>query len=251
MALEFFDPLQYAVFALVVTMAFAVRGATGFGSGVVAVPLAALALPVQVVIPVVNNLLLFSNTAYSARNWRHVEWREMLRLMPFAVLGVLLGLYLFYRLDPRATTKALGVFVIAYSVRAMVTAGRNTNTAASRPSWPLTASLSAGGGLVGALFGSASSPFYVMYLQALRISRDAFRATMTMITLMQVVLRVGGYAGMGLLDTKALLISAMVLPFMMLGARFGDVIANCTSPRTFNRMVGAMLLASGAALLLK
>ena len=68
--MESIDLLHYAFLALVVTLAFAVRGATGFGSGAVAVPLAALAFPVQIVIPVINNLQLFSNATFSARNWR-------------------------------------------------------------------------------------------------------------------------------------------------------------------------------------
>ena len=70
--MESIDLLHYAFLALVVTLAFAVRGATGFGSGAVAVPLAALAFPVQIVIPVINNLQLFSNATFSARNWRLV-----------------------------------------------------------------------------------------------------------------------------------------------------------------------------------
>ena len=245
------DLLQYAFFAAVVTVAFAVRGATGFGSGAVAVPLAALALPVQVVIPVVNNLQLFSNAAFSARNWRRVVWPEMLRIMPFACVGVVVGLWLFYRLDARVVAKGLGVFIIAYAVYAMATAGREETGAPRAPAWPVAASLNASGGLVGALFGGAASAFFVVYLRALRLSRDAFRATMTMIILMQVLLRIGGYAGMGFLDARALLISAFALPFMMVGAKLGDVIANRVAPRTFNRVVGAALLASGAALLLK
>jgi uncharacterized protein len=245
------DLLQCTFLALVVTMAFAVRGATGFGSGLVAVPLAALALPVQVVIPVINSLQLFSNAEYSARNWRRVVWREILRIVPFAAVGVLVGLYLFLTLDARVIAKGLGLFVIAYAIHAMATASRKEAPAPKAPPWPVTASLNAGGGLLGALFGGAASPFFVVYLRTLRLHRDAFRATMTMIILVQVVLRSAGYAGMGFLNAKILLISTLVLPFMFIGARLGDVIANHIAPQTFNRLVGALLLVSGTALVLR
>lgn len=243
--------LDYAFFAAVVTLAFAVRGATGFGSGAIAVPLAALALPVQIVIPVVNNLQLLSNALFSARNWRRVAWRELVPVMPFAVLGVLLGLLLFYKLDARAIARGLGVFVIAYSIHAMASVGRKESLTPRRPSWPIVASLNTGGGLVGALFGGAASAFFVAYLRTLQLSRDAFRATMTMIILMQVVLRIGGYAEMGFLNSRSLAISAIVLPFMMLGAKLGDLVADRIAAQTFNRIVGAVLLMSGTALLLK
>jgi uncharacterized membrane protein YfcA len=175
----------------------------------------------------------------------------MLRIMPFAALGVLMGLYLFYSLDKAVIAKGLGLFVVAYALYAMTSVGRKQEAAPRPPSWPLAVSLNTGGGLVGALFGGASSPFYVMYLRALHLTRDGFRATMTMIILIQVLLRIGGYAGMGFLDANALIATAAALPFTMLGAKLGDAIADRVAPGTFNRIVGAVLLASGTALLLR
>lgn len=43
----------------------------------------------------------------------------------------------------------------------------------------------------------------------------------------------------------------IALPFMMLGAKLGDVIAARVDHHAFNRIVGAVLLVSGAALVLK
>lgn len=241
---------QYVFFAVVVTGAFAVRGATGFGSAAIATPLAALALPVHFVIPVVASLQLLSTTVYSVRNWRAVDWREMLRIAPFLVAGALLGLYLFYKLDASVIAKGLGIIVIAYAIYAMATAGQEQG-GARRLRWPLAAGLNTAGALVGALFGGASSPFYVIYLKALNLSRDAFRATMSMVVLVQVVLRIGGYACMGLFDATILLAALIALPFMLVGGRIGDVIADRASPRTFNRIIGVVLLVSGTALVLK
>ena len=248
--MEAIDPVQYAIFALVITVAFAVRGAAGFGGAAVATPLAALVLPVHLVIPVVASLTLFSTAEYSAHNWRAVDWREMLRIAPFLVAGALLGLYLFSQLDASVIAQGLGLFVIGYAIYVMVTAGREQGSPRRLP-WPVAAALNTVGSLVGALFGGASSPFYVMYLNALRLSRDAFRATMTMIILAQVVLRIGGYASMGLFDATILLAFVIGLPFMLVGGRAGDVIADRVAPLTFNRMVGVVLLLSGLALVVK
>jgi uncharacterized membrane protein YfcA len=250
MELASFDLLQWAFFALVVTGAFAVRSATGFGSSMVVLPLAALAFPVQAVIPVVSGLQVFSNVTFSVRHWRDVIWEHPLRVMPAALLGIGAGLYLFYLLDTRLIAKGVGAFVIGYALHAMATAGR-TEAGARSPPWLVSASLNASGGLVGALFGGASSPFYVMYLRALNLSRDAFRATMTMIILIQAVLRLGGYAGLGFVTADILLIVVLAVPFVMLGGKLGDVLAQRVSPLTFNRMVGVLLLASGVALLVK
>lgn len=49
----------------------------------------------------------------------------------------------------------------------------------------------------------------------------------------------------------ALLISVTALPFMMLGAKLGDAIAARVDQHAFNRIVGGVLLVSGAVLVLK
>ena len=51
---------------------------------------------------------LSSFTYWSDRH--HVDWREIGRLLPFTLLGVLVGLFAFQRLDPTTLTKAFGVF---------------------------------------------------------------------------------------------------------------------------------------------
>jgi len=242
--------VQMVFCAVVVTSAFAVRSTTGFGSAVLAVPLTALVFPLHTVIPVVANLQLMTTIHYGTRNWRSVAWKELLRIAPFMIGGVLAGLYLFSKLDGRIIAKGLGVFVIAYAIFAMLTAGHEPGAPRRMP-WPVSATLNTIGALIGALFGGAASPFYAIYLNALRLSRDAFRATMTMILLVQVALRVAGYVGLGLVDTYALLFTLIAFPFMMLGARLGDVIADRITALTFNRAVGVVLLVSGTALLLK
>ncbi len=250
MELETLDLLHLAFFALVITGGFAVRGATGFGAGTVTLPLAALALPVQIVIPVVSGLQMFANATFSARHWREVIWPQMLRIMPVALLGAGIGLYLFYVLDSRLIVKGVGLFILVYAIYAMATAGRAEKQTRSPP-WLLSLSLNAGGGVVAGLFGGASAPFYVMYLRALHLSRDAFRATLTMIILIQAVMRMGGYAGMGFLTRDTLIIITLALPFVMLGGKLGDVLADRVSPLAFNRLVGTVLLVSGVTLLVK
>jgi len=244
------DPGPFLFCALVITIAFAVRSTAGFGSATLAVPLTALVLPLQTVIPVVASLQLVSMADHGARSWGIVSWREMRRIAPFIVTGVIAGVYLFARLEDAIIGKALGVFVIAYALWALATAKRTAEPPRHVP-WPVSAVLNTGGAVIGALFGGASSPFYAIYLRALRLSRDAFRATMNMIMLVQVVLRLVGYSGLGIVDAYALALTLLVLPFMLLGARLGDLVAERVVQETFNRILGAVLLMSGAALIVK
>jgi len=244
------EPAQFTFCALVIVAAFAVRSTAGFGSAALAVPLIALVLPVHTVVPVVANLQLAATIEHGARNWRVVAWVELLRIAPFMLAGVLIGLYLFAALDAAVIGKALGAFVVFYALWALARSGRKGSTPRHLP-WPVSAVLNTVGALVGALFGGAASPFYAIYLSALRLSRDAFRATMTMILLVQVVLRIAGYTSLGLEERYVLFITLLVLPFMLLGARLGDVVAGRVDERIFNRILGTVLLTSGIGLIVK
>lgn len=242
--------IQMIFCALIVVGAFAVRSTAGFGSAALAVPLTALVLPLHTAIPLVANLQLASTIDHSTRHWRMVAWMELLCIIPYITSGVLIGLYLFHLLDADLIRKALGGFVTLYALWAITTAKR-PSYAPRRLSWPISAALNTTGALVGALFGGAASPFYAIYLNALRLSRDTFRATMTMILLVQVVLRIAGYTMLGLVDVYALFLTFLALPFVLVGARLGDFICCRVNQETFNKILGSVLLVSGITLILK
>ena len=243
--------IECVILAMIVTVSFSIRGATGFGSGAVAVPLAALVMPAQLIIPIINNLQLVSNTHFTVQNWRFVQWRETFLVVPYAAVGVMIGLYLFAVLDAKMMAKGLGVFVITYAMHTMITA-RDVATVSTRPpSLPVTASLSTAGGLAGALFGGATSVFIVLYLKSLHLRRGEFRSTITMIILTLAVMRMVGYVGLGRISIDSILLSLFLLPFMGIGAWFGNLLADRVSPLVFNRIVGVVLLVSGVGLIAK
>lgn len=243
-------PLQLVFCAFVVTLAFAVRGGAGFGGGAVAVPLLALVLPLQVAVPAVSVLNMLSSIGHGIRDWRKIVWPEILRLIPFTLLGVGIGLYLLARLDPKPLARALGAFVIVYAVYAMVTAGR-TMSVPQRLLAPLGALMSSTAGFVGALFGGAAGPLYVIYLNALKLERDCFRVTITTIMLFQGLTRIGGYAGLGLFNSATLTVLVAALPMMLIGSYFGVRLIRHFDQAKFNRAVSCVLMVSGLALIIK
>ena len=93
------SPWVLAAFMVVVFAAYALRGATGFGAGVVAIPLLALALPLNVVIPVVTTLGIVASLGQSIQEFRHVDWRALRGLALPSAIGLGVGLWLFASLD--------------------------------------------------------------------------------------------------------------------------------------------------------
>jgi len=248
--MESLGVLELVYCALVVVLAFAVRGGAGFGGGAVATPLLVLVLAPQVVVPVIAVLNMLSSLGHGARNWHKCVWREVLRVAPFTIVGVGIGLYLLSVVDPRPLSRALGVFVALYALYALYSAGRAPRVPAR---WlpTLAHAVSLAAGCVGTAFGGAAGPIYVMYLSQLSLERDVFRVTITTIMLCLSIYRITGYAGFGFFDAASLTLLAVALPPMLVGAFLGERVVRRFDQVKFSRAVSVVILASGVALIFK
>jgi uncharacterized protein len=245
-----FSALDYVIFVSAVTLAFAVRGGAGFGGGVVLAPLLALVAPLSVVVPVSSALNMISGVSQGIRDWRKVAWRELLRIAPFSFAGVFLGIWLLARIDAKPLSKAFGAFIVLYALYMLKSKGVMP-TIARRWLYPLGAFLSLAAGIVGSLFGGAAGPLYVMYLSALKLERDRFRATITMIMLTMGTSRVAGFLAAGMYTQKVMTLLALGLPLVLLGGWIGARVVARLDQERFGRLIGFVLLGSGFILMVK
>jgi hypothetical protein len=230
--------------ALVILLAYVVRGIAGFGSGLIAVPLLSVMAPVQMVVPVVVSLDYVSSGTQSVRNLGRVVWREQLTLLPFSLIGIALGLVALRGVSTTVLSRALGGFVIVYAFYQLL------------PLPPLRGSrLSAIicgliGGLVGTLFGTGG-PFYAIYFNLRGLDKAEFRATFATNFLIDGGVRLVGYAVAGLFGWNTLGWTAIALPLMAVGLYVGGRIHLGLTQRAFVRLVSLILAVSGAALLVR
>jgi len=111
--------------------------------------------------------------------------------------------------------------------------------------------LSVAGGAIGSLFGGAAGPVFVMYLNALKIEKDAFRATLTMLMIALGITRIIGYAVVGMYNATVLTLLVAGIPLMLLGGYLGNRIVQRFNQRRFNLAVGCIIFISGILLVLK
>lgn len=241
------SPWVLAAFTVVVFVAYALRGATGFGAGVVAIPLLALALPLNVVIPVVTTLGIVASLGQSIQEARYVDWRALRGLALPSALGLGIGLWLFAALDQALLLRVFAAFIIAYGLWSFLPRA----PAAAPPPRALAAAVGGAGGLVATLFGGMAGPFYAIYLRALDLDKRRFRASISSVLLCLGLVRAAGYGGLGFYDRRALAALLLFAPVMVLAMVAGDRWHARLEQEKFERMVAALLVASGVALLLK
>jgi uncharacterized membrane protein YfcA len=228
---------------LVIFAAYLVFGITGFGASPITIPVLVHLLPVAFVLPLAAILDLGSALALGFHTRRHADARELVTLVPFTSLGLALGVTLLIRLPRDATVLALGLFVCAYAIN--LTLRRETRRRLRRW-WAAPAGI--GGGLLGALFGMGGPP-YVMYLAGRIAEPDAQRATIALMVVLNVGLRVVAFALAGLLASTTLWLAvAALLPVAWAGVWAGHRVHLRLAPATAARIIAAALFMAGAAL---
>ena len=230
--------------APIVLIAYLVRGVCGFGSGLIAIPVLSLLFPLKVAVPLVVMLDYLASAGQGVSLRQSIQWGEIRRLIIPALIGVSTGLLIFHKVDAGLLTRFLGGFVFLYALYALW--GPEMPRVSSW--WAVPAAIS--GGAVGTLFGTGG-PFYVTYLKARQLDKNAFRATFACIFLLDGAARVTGYVSTEVVDIQLLVLLAMSLPVMILGMYLGGKIHTSLSAEVFTRGISILLLASGASLMLR
>ncbi len=239
-------PEQIAATAAILLAAYLIRGITGFGSGLVAVPLLALFMPLQFVVPLVLLLDFTASLVIGGLHFKRVQWGELGVLVPFGIVGVIAGTSLLVKLPPGPMLFALSAFVFIFAVRSLF------NIRGDKPAsrgWAVPAALT--GGTVGALFGTGGPP-YVIYLSHRIRDKSDLRATFSALFFFEGLTRIVSFLVAGLLLTAQVWIAYIVALPLVLGALYlGGHMHVSLRQEQMTRLVGMLLLVSSISLLFK
>jgi uncharacterized membrane protein YfcA len=239
-------PDHYVTAAVILLGAYFIRGITGFGSGLIAIPLLAHFLPLSFVVPMLLVLDLVASIALTRHTRLQVHWDEIGRLLPTSLAGILVGSVLLVNLPREPLLIGLASFVIFFGLRYLF------NVHGEQPVsrwWALPTGL--GGGLIGALFGTGGPP-YVVYLSHRLHDKTRLRGTLSGLFMIEGALRLVTFLVMGLF-AQAQMLAAIVLslPLLAAGLLLGHRVHTGITRRQQLAIIGALLIVSGASLLWK
>lgn len=236
---------QYSLALSILIIAYTFRGVTGFGSGLIATPLLALSFPLTFVIPFISILDMTASLTHVMHTRQHISWKVILRAIPFAFIGVPIGLFVLRNIDTLILMKALGIFIILFAIYSLISPKLKKSDSII---WPAFGGFF--GSLIGAMFGTGG-PFYVFYFQLQQLDKSVFRATCAAVFLIDGLIRATGFTISGFYTSTVLLNIVYALPIMFLAMYIGNHLHTNISQRTFQKSIGIFLIFSGFALILK
>ena len=195
--LENYTILQLAIMACMVFGAFVIRGMSGFGAGMIGIPLLAFLIPVHTAVSMFGLMVLVLFTFLSIRDWREVVRHELKLLLVPTLLGVVAGVLLFKHLDSRLLLQLLGGFLIAYALYTFAVNYFRLPEMTCSDRWAIPVGFV--GAVIDTLFGGGGGTLVVIYLHLRRVGRAPFRATVAMLWLFEMIARIAGLRRGGLL----------------------------------------------------
>ncbi|MEO7056050.1 MAG: sulfite exporter TauE/SafE family protein [Caldimonas sp.] len=230
----------------IVMLGYVVFGLTGFGAGIVALPLLAQIFPLRFAVPMMLVFDLCAGLLLGVGNRRHLDKTELLRLVPWLVAGMAVGWTLLVHVDERWLLLGLGVFVTGYSVWSLLS---RVPASLVSPRWAVPAGLV--GGAFTALYGTGG-PIYTIYLARRLLDKSMLRATVGTLIFCTAWLRLALFTSSGFYGQPGLLsLAAALLPCAALGYFVGSRLHARLPALRAAQAVRLLLLAAGSTLLVR
>ena len=232
---------------LVIFIATLFRSAFGFGESLVAVPLLALWLPLNIAVPLSVLVSVSIAGVVVVQDWKKIHFKSAGGLIVFTLIGIPIGLLLLTHTDERSVKIALGLIIVAFSIYLLI--GKQlSELKTDSMAWLFGCGLFAG--ILGGAYGLNGPPL-VIYGAKRRWSAQHFRATIQGYFLIASMVGMIGYWFAGLLVPIVFRYFLLSIPAMLPAVFIGRAINHRLSGVSFFKYVYAALLAIGLFLLVK
>jgi uncharacterized membrane protein YfcA len=237
--------LLSVVVVAVIFLATLIRSTFGFGEALIAVPLLAFVLPVEVAAPVAVLVSITVAAIVVAQDWRHVQVRSAGWLVFSTIFGLPLGLVLLRTVPESIVKLLLGVLVAGFSMWSLARVHAH-ELKDDRLAWLFGWFA----GVLGGAYGMNGPPLAV-YGALRRWSPAQFRATLQSYFLPASVLGLIGYWAAGLWTPAVTRYYAMSLPTVLLAIALSRWINRRLDGPAFLGYIHAFLIAVGATLVVQ
>lgn len=231
--------------SLIFFVAFFIRSLTGFGAGLIAIPVLALMYPLKFVVPMQLLFEVGISVILLPKVWKDVDWPHVWNLMAGLFVGNMTGAYVLANIDNRILIGVLAGVVFAFSIYLWWVA-RNPLPWKINPRWGFLFGL--GGGVFGGSLGM-SGPLIVLYLSQQFDRKETLRASIIGLFLFASTWTVCAHWYNGLYTLESLKVAAMLTPAFLAGTFLGHWAHFRTSEFLFRRIVAAILFAAGLLLI--
>ncbi len=233
---------EIILFSTIMMLAAIVQGITGFGFSLVAFPLLALILPVQVVTPILVLSSLILNVAVF-KSVSGVQLKGIRAMTLLAIISTPIGAYLLKVISPDVLKISVGVVITATAL--FLLKGYQIKFKRELLARSVTGFFS--GLLNGTL--SMSGPPIILYMSNQGAEKDKLRGSFSLFAMITNVFAIATLYFAGLINTTIFIRFAQLIPALMVGVFLGVIISRKVNEQLFRKITLYLLIAMGISTL--
>jgi uncharacterized membrane protein YfcA len=243
-----FDMMQLGTMFLALAAGALVKGATGMGLPLIALPVLASAMGLQHAIGLMTVPLILSNVLQVWR-FRSTMREEGMQFLPVFVIacaiGVMLGTWALTSFPERALLFTLGVIILGYIIFKLVAPHLVVSSGLAKRTAPFL------GVVTGTLHGATgiSAPVGVTFIHAMGFGRDQHLFAVSAMFLMLAIVQMPALFVAGVMQPEWLLHGLLALIPILAFMPVGQALAGKLSRKAFDRMILVFLGVMGAKML--
>lgn len=239
------DPFFYLVAVPAVLLMGISKSGFGGGFGALAVPMMALAIPVPQAAAILLPLLAVMDVLGLRALMRRADWDLLRLLLPAGLVGTVVGALSFGVLRAPTVAGIVGALTLLFLGQRLLVPARAD---APSPSRPLGFLLGVTSGFT-SFVAHAGGPPVSFYVLPLKLEPIRFTATMAVLFAAINASKWIPYAWLGLIDTRNLYTSLVLMPLAPLGVWLGLRMVDHINPTWFYRLIHLGMFLTGAKLL--
>lgn len=231
--------LTFTLVALIVLFASFVRGATGFGLAMTAMPLLNLFMPyLDTVILAVYLNLVFS-LVHLIRSKGSISRQNLILTLIFSILGVTIGVLLLKSVNQNIMKTIAGIIVIFFSISLLA----GIEIKLKKKSFAFSTASFFGGILAGS--ASIGGPVAAVILGGSGLNQNKFRYAMSVFFLVSYLYSAILYGATKMVLLNNIKLILFSIPFMAIGLLIGDKLAGRLDSKAFKNIILYVLILSG------
>lgn len=209
------------------------------GMGMLVVPLMAAIFGGRASAGLVLPMLCFADIFAVSYYNRHAEWKYIKRLLPAALIGVLIGVVVGYYVDDGVFTNLISIIIIG-SLLLMLIQERMVISQRIVGSWGMGSTFGLLGGF-STMIGNAAGPVIATYFLATKIPKNAFIGTAAWFYLIVNLVKVPMHVFIwGSINWESFKLNLMAIPAIGLGILIGVNIVKLIPEKAFRYFVMVM-----------
>ena len=223
---------QYEVVILVLVAVLVGMAKTGVGgTGMIVVPLLALVFGGKESTGIMLPIFIFGDFFGVYHYSRHADWHHLRQLLPYAMVGILIGTVTGDNISDEAFTHLMAI-IIFVSVAIMIWQERKKDISVPDSKW-FVAIIGILGGFT-TMVGNLAGPVLMLYLLAVRLPKNEFIGTAAwfflVINLLKVPFHIFAWQTITL---NTILLDLCLVPAIALGAYLGIRIVNIIPEKNY------------------